>query len=166
MLFRSVSQSRYMPGLICIFLTPLITYLILKPKKVDLNDIKQKTEDAYKQLGSFSFKEKIMTFTFCALLLAWILGSKIGINPTAAAIIAVTFLLVTGVLSWNDISTDNQAWTTFVWLSVLFTLSAALKNHGVIGWFASGVGSFMPEANWIVLLLMLTFVNFYVLILS
>ncbi len=155
-------QAAIIPGLICIFLTPLISYLILKPKKVDLNDIKQKTEEAYRALGSFSIKEKIMAFTFCSLLLAWIMGAKIGINPTAAAIIAVTFLLVTGVLSWNDISTDSQAWTTFVWLSVLFTLSAALKNHGVISWFAAGVGSFMPEANWVVLLIILTLVNFYV----
>ena len=46
-----------------------------------------------------------------ALLVAWILGPTIGLDVTAASLLAVAALILTGVLSWQDISANARRGT-------------------------------------------------------
>jgi DASS family divalent anion:Na+ symporter len=155
-------KAALLPGTVCLLLTPLLLLLLMRPNDLkSQHDIQGKSYEAYAALGPVTLKETIMAITFIALLIAWIVGPAYGIHPTSAALIAVTGLLITSVLSWQDITSDSQAWTTFIWLTVLFTLSTAMKEFGFINWFAQSIGFYMPQANGMILLIILTFVNFY-----
>ena len=48
-------------------------------------------------------------------------------------------LLITGVLSWNDIKSEKGAWDTLIWFSVLMGMAGHLKDLGFTGWVGSQV---------------------------
>lgn len=154
-------SQAFLPAFLCLLATPLLQYFLTKNKDVfTLTFKKEKISDQYKSLGAMSFHEKLMLFTFISLLLSWIFFSSI-IHPTAAAFIAVTFLLVTKVLNWNDVISDKSAWTTFLWLTTLLMLSSHLKEFGVIDLMAHGLAGMIPFQYPLAVLAMLVLINFF-----
>ncbi|MCD4622160.1 anion permease, partial [Proteus mirabilis] len=76
-------------------------------------------------LGPLSLAEKITLAVFILLLCLWagapamIMGSGWTVNPTSAALIGLSILLLTGVLHWEDILKCRGAWDTIVWFAAL-----------------------------------------------
>jgi L-tartrate/succinate antiporter len=66
-------------------------------------------------------------------------------------------MLWTGVLEWNDITSNKAAWNTFVWFATLVALADGLSSTGFIAWLGKEGGSLMgnvsPGVATIVLLL-------------
>ena len=52
---------------------------------------------------------------------------------------AVAALLLTGVLTWDDLSHDHEAWNTFVWFAGLVMMATYLGEFGLTTWFSSRV---------------------------
>src|SRR6185436_276567 len=78
--------------------------------------------------------------------------------------IAVSLLLMTGVLRWSDIAEHKRAWTTFAWLGALIALCDGLNRVGFVNWFAHGIAPHMTGFSPIfamVLLLAIFFVAHY-----
>jgi DASS family divalent anion:Na+ symporter len=154
-------KAAFIPGLCCLLITPPLVIYLTGITKYHVENVKKKSQEAYNTLGSIRKNEIIMAITFFFLLFAWIIGPSYNIHPTSAAIVAVTGLLVTDVLTWLDITADSHAWTTFIWLTVLYTLSAAMKEFGFITWFAHSIAYCLPHAGPKTILIILTFINFY-----
>jgi DASS family divalent anion:Na+ symporter len=97
-----------------------------------------------KEMGAVSKDEIIMLGVFGILLLLWagipamILGSAWAVDPTTTAFIGLTLLLLTGVLTWEDILTQKSAWDTITWFAALVMMATYLNKLGLITWF-SGV---------------------------
>ena len=124
--------SALIPGILCLLAIPHLQYYLSDSradleKKFDQEILRRE----FSNLGQITLPEMIMIAVFSLLLVSWILLPTI-IHPTAAALIAVTFLLVTKVLSWEQIIQDKSAWTTFLWLTTLLMLSSHLKDFGAI----------------------------------
>jgi divalent anion:Na+ symporter, DASS family len=88
--------------------------------------------------------EKIMLVIFAILLVLWagipamIFGPSLTVDPTTTAFIGLTLLLLSGVLTWDDILKEKSAWDTITWFSALVMMATFLKKLGLIAWF-SGV---------------------------
>ena len=74
-------------------------------------------------MGHISKAEAFMMAIFAIALLLWVTGSFIGIDATLTAFIALSLLLLTGVLNWKDILNETGAWNTLVWFSVLVMMA-------------------------------------------
>ena len=153
--------SALVPSIICLLATPYLHYYLLDnknilEKKFGSDVIKKQ----YHTLGDMSSSEVIMLITFLLLLVSWVFLASI-IHPTAAAFVAVTFLLATEVLSWDEIIQDKSAWTTFLWLTTLLMLSSHLKEFGVIDFIAHSLTSAIPFSNSLVVLFLLILINFF-----
>ena len=59
------------------------------------------------EMGIMSKSEKFMIGIFLIALILWILGSVIHIDATLTAFIALSLLLITGVLAWSDILNET-----------------------------------------------------------
>jgi DASS family divalent anion:Na+ symporter len=105
--------------------------------------------------------EKVMGGISIALLVAWTLGSAIGLDVTAAAILAIAALLLAGVLAWEDISGNRDAWDTFVWFAVLVMMATFLGQLGLIKWFTTQMTVLFGGIGWVPGLLGLSLVYFY-----
>jgi L-tartrate/succinate antiporter len=81
-------------------------------------------------------------------IVMWVAGGSI-IDPTLAALVTLSLMLITGVLNWDDVAKNHPAWSTLVMLACLITLADGLGQAGFIKWFAAyvaaRVGMLPPE---------------------
>lgn len=69
----------------------------------------------------------------------WITGSNFGIGAVASAILGLTVLLVTGVISWKECLAEGPAWDTLTWFAALIAMADYLNKYGLIKWFSGEV---------------------------
>lgn len=102
-----------------------------------------------------------MLFTFVLLLTLWIFGGAFGVHPTVAAFLGISILLATGIIKWDDVLQEKNAWNTFIWLATIVMLSKYLTVLGMIGWFTDNVSSYANALSWQYALIVLGLVYFY-----
>lgn len=89
--------------------------------------------------------EKIMLAIFALLLVLWagvpamLLGSAFAVDPTATAFIGLSLLLLSGVLSWDDVLKEKSAWDTITWFAALVMMATFLNKLGLIAWFSDAL---------------------------
>ena len=127
------------PGLTCLLLTPALLYVLYPPQVKDTPDAPKAAQDALAALGPLKTDEKITAVALGGTVLLWIFGGSFGINAVAAALTGLSVLLVTGVVSWKQCLSDNQAWDTLTWFAALIAMASYLNKFGFIGWFSDKV---------------------------
>ncbi|UCC29310.1 MAG: anion permease, partial [Phycisphaerales bacterium] len=103
----------------------------------------------------------IMLGTMALLLALWIFGGRLGVHSTVAALVGLCVLLVTRVLTWEDMLNEKGAWNTFIWLSALVMMASQLSKLGLIAWFSATVGGFFTAISWLPAFVMLSLIYFY-----
>ncbi|WP_417553277.1 DASS family sodium-coupled anion symporter [Marinomonas fungiae] len=158
-----------LPGLVCIALVPLVVYLVYPPEIKNTPDAKVFAKAKLADMGPMSFDEKIMVFVFALLLLLWagipamLLGSGFAVNTTAVAFLGLSILLITGVLSWEDVLKEKSAWDTVIWFSALVMMATFLNKLGLVAWFSSVVEGNIAQLgfDWPISVLILVAIYFY-----
>ena len=148
------------PGAVSLIVVPMLIYGLCASASA-AGGAPRLAADALAQLGPVTTGERIIAGIAVVLLAAWIAGPSIGIDTTAAALVAVAMLLVTGVLRWDDLAGDREAWNTFVWFACLFTMATYLGQLGLIAWFTNEVRSLFGGVGWTTGFAGLVIVYFY-----
>ena len=149
------------PGLLSLAIVPLVIYFFCPPGAVRTPDAPASAKSALKSLGAISRPERIMALVSVVLLAAWVVGPNIGFDTTAAALTAVLALIVTGVLTWDEICGEREAWNTFIWFAVVLMMATYLGQFGLIGWFTTRVESAFVGIGWVSGFLVLSLIYFY-----
>lgn len=149
------------PGIISLILVPLIIYKMYPPEIKKTPDAKEWANKELKKIGKISLPEKLMAAVFVISLVLWMTGSITGIDATLTAFIAIGLLLVTGVLSWSDLTHEAGAWNAFFWFSVMVMMATQLNTLGFIPWLSKTVSSSLHGMNWVLVLIILILVYFY-----
>jgi DASS family divalent anion:Na+ symporter len=149
------------PGLLSFIVAPLIIRRLCPPGTDRTPEAAPLARAALARRGPMTRQEWTMAAIAVSLITAWILGPAIGLDSTVAALIGFSALLVTGVVNWNDVSRDHEAWNTFVWFSTLVMMATFLGQLGLIGWFSKGVSAQFAGVGWVRGFLGLSLVYFY-----
>ena len=67
------------------------------------------------QMGPMSRDEKIMTAVMLGAVVLWVAGDTLGVASVVAAMLGLSALLLTGVLTWRDCLTYSQVLPTVCW---------------------------------------------------
>jgi DASS family divalent anion:Na+ symporter len=78
----------------------------------------------------------------------WIFADKLNMNVTSIAFAGLGLLLLTGVLTLEDLSTQGDTLITFLWLAVLFALSGQLNELGFMGYAGQRLAEHMAGLSW------------------
>lgn len=157
------------PGLISLLVIPLVIYVIYPPEIKKTPDAPHFAKAQLDKLGPLSAAEKITLGVFALLLFMWagvpalLLGDAYLINPTTAAFIGLSILLITGVLQWDEILKNKGAWDTVVWFSALVMMASFLGKLGLVSWLAVSVGSGIDQLglSWVLGMLLLVLIYVY-----
>ena len=96
------------------------------------------------------------------LLLLWTVGDIVlGVNATTTGLIGLVVLLLSGVLTWEDVIREKAAWDTMVWFAVLYMMATALGKYGLLGWLADVIASSLGGMRWQFAFITLTLVYFF-----
>lgn len=76
---------------------------------------------------------------FCAQVGLWIFGAVLKVDAVSAAILGLSVLLTTGVVTWKECLGEAVAWDTLTWFAALIAMAGYLNKFGLISWFSETV---------------------------
>lgn len=137
------------PGLLALLTIPLIMFKLTRPTITETPAATEMATRKLAELGPLSTMEKITLGVFALLIGLWIFGDTLfGIGATLAAMIGLAVLLITTVLTWDDVKREHAAWDTLVWFAVLVTMASFLNEYGVIGWISASIEGVTGGMGW------------------
>lgn len=154
------AKASIVPGLLSLLILPFILYCFFPKAFKNTEEIQEFAKQQIKNSGPLKREEWIMLFTFFLLLIMWVAGSIINIDPTVSAFLGLTILLLTNVLTWEDIVTEREAWATFMWMATLLMLASNLEKLGTITWISHILHSQITNYSWTMALSLLCIVYF------
>lgn len=146
--WMSWALAAIVPGLVAFFVIPLVLYKIYPPELKSTADAPAIAKQKLKDMGPISRNEWLMLLTFFILLFLWMTGDLFSIDATTTAFIGLVILLLTSVLTWEDVKSEKGAWDTIVWFSVLVMMASSLNELGFIGWFSDLVKEQIGGLSW------------------
>ena len=142
---------------------PLLTYLIYPPEVKEGHEVPKWAAAELDKMGGLTRREVGLSVLVLLALGLWIFGGK-WVDATTAALIVVSLMLILGVLSWDDMLANKQAWNTLVWFATLVALADGLGRTGFVGWFAKALGGHLggiaPTTAMIALVLVFFFTHY------
>jgi len=136
------------PALTAILLLPRAIARLFPPGVGSTPDAPAAARRALTQLGALSREEWITAVAFVVMVSGWIFADKLQLNVTSIAFAGLGLLLMTGVLTADDIRTQGDTLATFLWLAVLFALSTQLNELGFMGYVGQRLASYMGGLSW------------------
>ncbi|WP_286928074.1 anion permease [Flavobacterium sp. UBA4197] len=159
--WMSWALAAIVPGLVSFFVIPFVLYKLYPPELKKTGDAPQVAAKKLKEMGPISRNEWLMLFAFFLLLFLWITGDLFSIDATTTAFIGLIMLLLTSVLTWEDIKSEKGAWDTIVWFSVLVMMASSLNELGFIGWFSNLVKVQIGDLSWQIAFPVIVLVYFF-----
>ena len=141
-------------GVILLVSLPLLVYVLYPPTIKEGSEVPAWADEELRTMGGLSRREIILAVLVLLALTMWIFGGDF-VNATTAALIVVSLMVLTRIVSWDDILSNKQAWSTLVWFATLIALADGLNRTGFVTWFAQSVsahmGGFSPTIAMVVL---------------
>ncbi|MDO9081931.1 MAG: anion permease [Humidesulfovibrio sp.] len=150
-------------GILLFLAVPWLTYILYPPTQKVSEDAPIWAASELAKLGPITAKELSMAGLAVFALLGWIFGGDY-LDATLVALIALTLMVLTDVISWDDLLSHKQAWNVLFWFATLVTLADGLARVGFLKWFATtsaGAMAGYSPTTIVVMLLVLFFVVHY-----
>jgi L-tartrate/succinate antiporter len=150
-------------GLLLFTVQPLLIHRLCPPPVTTTAEVPLWARRELAAMGPLSRRELSMGLLAILALALWIFGGP-WMSATTVALLSLSLMLVTGVLSWDDVLGYRRGWNNLVWFATLITLADGLSRVGFLPWFATTVASSLgglPVAVKVVLLVVVFFVSHY-----
>lgn len=149
------------PGVVSLAVIPLVVMKLYPPEIRQTPEAAAFAAGELKKMGPMSRAEKILAVVFVAVCGMWATAGKHGVDLTVTALLGASALLLTGVLTWEDVRSERPAWDMFIWYGGLVRLGKALNDGGVMRAFADTVAVWFGDTTWPVLFGAALLIYFY-----
>jgi len=147
-------------GILLLVSVPLLAYWIYPPEVKEGSEVSDWAATELAKLGGITSREIILGVLVVLALVMWIFRDE-EVNATTAALIIICLMLLTNVVTWNDIIKNSAAWNTLAWFATLVALADGLAKVGFVKWFADSVAAHMSGFTPIKAILLLLVINFF-----
>lgn len=163
--WSSWATMSVLPAIFSIVFIPIFLNLYFRPHAVEPSVISKITREKYDEIGKMTSAEKIMSVIFMLVLALWICGPIIKVSSTTSVLIAISIMIITGIVNWNDLIKIDAAWNTFIWFGALLALADGLGSLGLTSWFSTYISQKMygldPGLALLILLLVYFFAHYF-----
>jgi DASS family divalent anion:Na+ symporter len=149
------------PGLVALALLPLVLYKLMPPTLKDASAARASASDDLAKMGAWTVPQIVMGAVFVLLIGLWASKGLHGLGTGLVALIGVLLLVLTGTEKWEDITGNSKAWDTLIWLGGLLAMANALRDEGVVAWFAESIQSQVAGMSAVPLAITLAVIYFY-----
>jgi DASS family divalent anion:Na+ symporter len=136
------------PALTAIVLLPLVVARLFPPGVKATPEAPAAARAALGQMGSLSREERITAVAFALMVGGWIFADTLKLNVTSIAFAGLGVLLMTNVLTLDDIAKQGDTLSTFLWLAVLFALSGQLNELGFMSYVGQRLAAQLTGLSW------------------
>ena len=160
--FLSWLVAASVPALIALFTLPLVLYKFFPPELINTPHAHQESQAKLKEMGPLSKNEWITGITFLSMVLLWATGPQLGVDKTIVAFLGLTVMMLSGIITMDDITKSGDALATLMWFAILYTMSSQLNALGFMGYIGDQLSGVVAGYSWPVVYVSLMVV--YVLI--
>jgi L-tartrate/succinate antiporter len=147
-------------GILLLVFVPLLAYWLYPPEVKEGAQVSEWAAKELVKMGGVTAKEITLGVLVVIALALWIFRAE-QVNATTAALIVICLMLVTNVVTWDDITKNSAAWNTLAWFATLVALAGGLSQVGFVKWFAEGVATHMSGFTPLKAILLLLLINFF-----
>ncbi|CAL1409541.1 unnamed protein product [Linum trigynum] len=133
------AKAAFVPGLVSLLVVPLILYIVYPPTIKSSPDAPKLAREKLATMGPMTKNEIIMAGTLLVTVGLWIFGGVLNIDAVTAAILGLSVLLISGVVTWKECLAESVAWDTLTWFAALIAMAGYLNKYGLISWFSQTV---------------------------
>lgn len=127
---RWVSGS-IVPGLLTFAVTPWLLFRWTRPEVQDTGPARDMASSELAKMGPLSRRERWLVLIMTCVMGGWITSPWHGINNTFVALMGVSAILLTGVLTWDDLLGERRAWDALIWFAPLIMMAEQMNEIGV-----------------------------------
>lgn len=167
------------PALIALVVVPQLVYRLYPPEIKHTPEATNFARTELQKMGRMKWPEWVLLTVFLLVATLWMIRGLSGFLPASTSpvvnalgylakldysippLLGVCALLITGVLSWDDVTSEKTAWDVFLWYGGLVRMAEALGETGITKRFAEAAASFTTGWPWWVALATLLFIYFY-----
>ncbi len=134
------------PAVVSLAIVPLLLFRLYPPEVRATPHAAALANDELAKLGPMSTQERLMLGVFALVAGLWITTSWHHIDYAVVALLGVSTLVLTGVLTWDDVTSERPAWDVFIWYGGLVRMAGALSETGLTTKFAQAAAH--ATAGW------------------
>lgn len=149
------------PGLVLLLLMPLVLYRVFPPQIKHTPGAAKIARDELARMGPMQRGERLMLAAFVIVAGLWMTTARHHINYAVVALLGISLLFLTRVLTWDDIIGERAAWDVFIWYGGLVRMAEALGETGITRKFAEFAASMTVGWSWGAALAVLVLIFFY-----
>lgn len=150
-------------GLLLLATLPLVVYKLYPPTIKSSEEVPTWAGQELRKLGKLSTRELTMLLLALLALGLWIFAKDL-ISATTVALVVLSLMLLTRVVTWDDVLGNRSAWNVLIWFATLVTMAGGLARVGFVRWFADEVAAelgHMPVIPLAALLVAIFFILHY-----
>ena len=146
------------PALTAILLLPLVLEKLFPHGVAATPEAPAAARKELASMGGLTRDEWITAVAFVVMVTGWVLADSLKLSVTIIAFAGLGVLLLTNVLTADDIARQGDTLATFLWLAVLFALSGQLNELGFMSYagqrLAAGIGDLAWPVVYVTLVLL------------
>lgn len=150
------------PGLLALTLVPWLIYKLNPPMVRDTQSARVLAREELAKMGKMSSKELRLVVILLLVMAGWITSPWHRLPNAIVALLGVCAILVTEVISWQDLLAEHRAWEAFIWFGALLMMADNLRQAGVVTILSNGVFRYVHGWSWIVALIVLVALYLYI----
>lgn len=149
------------PGLVSLAVVPWLIMRINPPAVRQTPEAAEFARGELKKMGRLNANEWILAVVFIFVCGMWVTSGIHKVDISVTALFGSAALLLTGVLTWEDVKSEKTAWDIFIWYGGLVMLGKGLNDTGLTSEFAKGVAGAFGNLGWAPLFGIALLIYFY-----
>ncbi len=150
-------------GLLLVAVLPWFIYKVYPPEVTGSAKVPRWAAAELDRMGPVTRNELVMAALALVAIGLWIFGGHV-MEAATAALIVISLMLLLGIVTWQEIAANKDAWNVLVLLATLFGLADGLNKVGFVAWLARGSAAMLtgyPPTLVMAGLLAMFFVSHY-----
>lgn len=154
-------RAAIVPGLLSLIVVPWIALKLNPPEIKKTPEASRFAAAELAKMGPLKNQEWILAAVFLVVCFFWATTRQTGVDVAVTALLGCLALLLTGVLTWDDIPGEKGGWAVFIWYGGLLRLAQGLNDAGVTKVFADNVAATLGGYGWPTLFGLTIVIYFY-----
>ncbi|HVH85724.1 MAG TPA: DASS family sodium-coupled anion symporter [Terriglobales bacterium] len=150
------------PGVAALVIVPWFLYRVHPPGVRDTGQARILARDQLIKMGRTSRNERWLIAVLLLVIAGWITSPWHRMPNAIVALAGLCTLLVSGVVSWEDLLSERKAWDALIWFGALIGMADALQQAGIVDVLSRAAFHRIQGWFWLTALVVLMLLYLYI----
>ncbi len=150
------------PGILSLVCVPYLIYRLHPPGLTDTEQAGRHARAELTAMGPMTKPERRLVVIMLAVMAGWVSSPWHHIPNSFVALAGVSAILISDVISWDDLLFESKAWDALIWFAPLIMMADELNKRGVIRTLSQSLFGYTRTLPWLLALVVLVVAYLYI----